>query len=597
MRSYCICITYIATFILLQFSQSEAHVHKHHIRYAQAHHSHSHLKDNLLRLRQADLIGNETTVNEKIEDTNPKPSTGLNNEIGNETSEEATPKAPTGLIKEVGKCQFPSDAGLTAVTPHAKNAGWAMAPDEQCSPGSYCPYACPPGKVMAQWNPNAKAYTYPQSMDGGLYCDHDGQVKKPFPEKPYCVPGTGGVGAHNKIGKGVSFCQTVLPGGESMLIPTHVEDSTELAVPGTNYWCKTAAHYYINPPGVSVEEACVWGDESKPVGNWSPYVAGANTDESGKTFVKVGWNPIFTGSALSRTPPQFGVKITCDGGGCNGTPCSIDPAVGGVGNVQSATKATGAGGADFCVVTVPKGSKANIEVFSSGPSHDTSGEKSQKSSNTEPSSSSTSAASIATPAPTASKDSEEKSEEKPEEKLAEKLEDSHDNNLLIGSSGPEIEEPSIASSLSSKEEKPKLFSAIPDSEEEHSVQVNLKPDAFPSQGATFEATPEVTEESIPTPSTSEPDHLFDEPPASIQHTDNAINHSTSNHSSPRPALYETETELTSMASAGTEHTAAITSHTISGTAQQASMASVNKIYSYSNLIQIGLLISVFNFFY
>ena len=63
-----------------------------------------------------------------------------------------------------GKCQFPTDAGLVAVTPDAKNAGWAMSPDQPCLPGNYCPYACPPGQMMAQWDPSATAYTYPLSM-------------------------------------------------------------------------------------------------------------------------------------------------------------------------------------------------------------------------------------------------------------------------------------------------------------------------------------------------------------------------------------------------------------------------------------------------
>ena len=63
-----------------------------------------------------------------------------------------------------GKCQFPTDAGLVAVTPGASNAGWAMSPDQCCEPGSYCPYACPPGQVMAQWDPDVTAYSYPQSM-------------------------------------------------------------------------------------------------------------------------------------------------------------------------------------------------------------------------------------------------------------------------------------------------------------------------------------------------------------------------------------------------------------------------------------------------
>ena len=73
--------------------------------------------------------------------------------------------AETEVIeKRTGQCQFPSDAGLVAVTPGAQNAGWAMSPDQPCKPGMYCPYACPPGQLMAQWDPSAVAYTYPLSM-------------------------------------------------------------------------------------------------------------------------------------------------------------------------------------------------------------------------------------------------------------------------------------------------------------------------------------------------------------------------------------------------------------------------------------------------
>lgn len=66
--------------------------------------------------------------------------------------------------KRTGSCQFPIDAGLVAVTPNDANGGWAMSPDQCCEPGNYCPYACPPGQVMAQWDPDATSYTYPQSM-------------------------------------------------------------------------------------------------------------------------------------------------------------------------------------------------------------------------------------------------------------------------------------------------------------------------------------------------------------------------------------------------------------------------------------------------
>lgn len=68
-----------------------------------------------------------------------------------------------GLHKR-SSCEFPSGAGLVAVTPGALNAGWAMSPDQKCTPDSFCPYACPSGQVMAQWNPQAKNYPDPKSM-------------------------------------------------------------------------------------------------------------------------------------------------------------------------------------------------------------------------------------------------------------------------------------------------------------------------------------------------------------------------------------------------------------------------------------------------
>ncbi|KAL2823354.1 hypothetical protein BDW59DRAFT_97894 [Aspergillus cavernicola] len=267
--------------------------------------------------------------------------------------------------KRGGTCSFPSDAGLVSVSPGSKNAGWAMSPDQSCKAGGYCPYACPPGQVSMQWDPEATSYSYPMSMNGGLYCNDDGEIEKPFPDKPYCQDGTGAVQAVNRCGDVVSICQTVLPGNEAMLIPTLVEDVTTLAVPDLEYWCETAAHFYINPPGYGPEIACVWGTSSNPWGNWSPYVAGANTDGDGNTFVKIGWNPIYLEPAtpFRNEVPDFGVEIECEGGGCNGLPCKIDPAENGV-NEVTGSSTDGAGGANFCVVTVPKGETASIVVFS-----------------------------------------------------------------------------------------------------------------------------------------------------------------------------------------------------------------------------------------
>lgn len=89
----------------------------------------------------------------------------------------------------------------------------------------------------------------------------------------------------------VAFCQTVLPGNEAMLIPTNIKDgkTKAIAVPGSNYWAQTSAHFYVNAPGVSTTDGCVWGSKEKPEGNWAPYVAGTNTDSTGLTYVKLAW--------------------------------------------------------------------------------------------------------------------------------------------------------------------------------------------------------------------------------------------------------------------------------------------------------------------
>lgn len=77
------------------------------------------------------------------------------------------PAIPVSSIHKRGSsCAFPSDgADLVAVTPNEMNGGWAMSPDQSCEPDMYCPYACKPGMVMAQWDPDS-TYDYPASMVG-----------------------------------------------------------------------------------------------------------------------------------------------------------------------------------------------------------------------------------------------------------------------------------------------------------------------------------------------------------------------------------------------------------------------------------------------
>ncbi|KAI1499681.1 beta-glucosidase-domain-containing protein [Biscogniauxia marginata] len=271
------------------------------------------------------------------------------------SNETSNPRSQKLQARGGSTCKFPSDKGAVAITPSGMNGGWSMSPDQECADGTWCPFACPPGEVLAQWKPNTH-YTYPDSMCGGIYCN-DGEIEVPFESKPWCVKGTGKVDAVNKAGDVVSFCMTQTPGNEDVIVPADVHDTLTLSVPGEDYWDKIAAHYYINPPGVDSDTGCHWGDETKPMGNWAPYVAGANT-VGDTTYVKLGLNPIWQGSSLFSDKPSFGLKIECPDGGCNGLPCSCD------GNgVSSGDTATGAGGSDFCVVTATGGKKANIVIY------------------------------------------------------------------------------------------------------------------------------------------------------------------------------------------------------------------------------------------
>ena len=76
---------------------------------------------------------------------------------------------PAGEVIEAPKvvarkapCSLPDHPDLVRV-PGADNHGFAMSPDEVCEDGKWCPLACVPGKLMAQWKPDT-GYHYPESM-------------------------------------------------------------------------------------------------------------------------------------------------------------------------------------------------------------------------------------------------------------------------------------------------------------------------------------------------------------------------------------------------------------------------------------------------
>lgn len=265
--------------------------------------------------------------------------------------------------KRGNTCSFPNYDGMVSLS--GSNGGWAQSGN--CQAGNYCQYACKPGYLMGQWNPQITTYSYPGSQDGGLFCNNNGELEKPISGNSYCYKGKGTANVFNSASQNVALCQTVLPGNEAMLIPTEVgtSSSSPLAVPGTDYWASTAAHYYINPPGVSAEDGCQWGSTDNPWGNWSPYVAGVNMDDSGNTFAKIGWNPVYfeDSSPFKNQKPNFGVRIKCtDSSKCSGSTCEINPKKYGIDTVSAGGQSM-SDGAAWCVLTATQNSGITLEVF------------------------------------------------------------------------------------------------------------------------------------------------------------------------------------------------------------------------------------------
>lgn len=83
----------------------------------------------------------------------------------------------TEVVARKATCTLPDHPDLVYI-PGKDNNGFAMSPDQSCNDGDYCPIACVPGKVMAQWKPGT-TYTYPESMVGLTRFSHkSGQETK-----------------------------------------------------------------------------------------------------------------------------------------------------------------------------------------------------------------------------------------------------------------------------------------------------------------------------------------------------------------------------------------------------------------------------------
>jgi hypothetical protein len=207
---------------------------------------------------------------------------------------------------------------------------------ESCTEGSYCSYACPAGYQKAQW-PSDQGATG-QSVGGILCKDGKLHLTNSAMSKKLCMTGTAEVEIkiENNVSKNVAVCRTDYPGTESETVPLNTKPGKAypLTCPDAdNYYNwkggKTSAQYYVNPMGVPVKDACCWGSEDNPWGNFAPMNLGVGYS-GGRA-----WLSIFQNSPTTDAKLEFSVEIkggddmsgSCkysNGQYCSDTGCSPD---------------------------------------------------------------------------------------------------------------------------------------------------------------------------------------------------------------------------------------------------------------------------------
>ncbi|KAL9060810.1 MAG: hypothetical protein Q9162_000514, partial [Coniocarpon cinnabarinum] len=214
--------------------------------------------------------------------------------------------------------------------------------------------------------------------DGGLFCNAQGSLEWPRKGEPLCKDYRGGVTIVNRGLSTTYACQTIIPGSENMVVPNVLSPNVpvQLAIPDDTAWKAPGAphtggaHYYLNPPEVSKDEACGWGSaQNGPHGNWAPYVVGSVREiGQAKTYVMLGWNPVYleAESPWRQKKPSFGVRVNCHGD-CTNTGCAIDPSVHDINEVngqQIPGESTSKGPANnYCMVSASDGQEVEVEVF------------------------------------------------------------------------------------------------------------------------------------------------------------------------------------------------------------------------------------------
>ncbi|KAI9761369.1 MAG: hypothetical protein M1835_008187 [Candelina submexicana] len=287
-------------------------------------------------------------------------SSGSDSNSGSSSSSGSSSGGPSGgqgLDRDfddgnVDCSHFPSDYGAISID-WMKLGGWSgiqymsgndvsstAVAGNTCTGDAMCSYACPPGYQKSQWPLDQPAS---QRSVGGLQCKNGKlHLTNPGLSKKLCIKGVGGVTIVNKLKTNSAVCRTDYPGTESETVPldTQSGQTHPLTCPdaGSYYKAKygdghTSAQYYVNPAGVSVSDACRWGDSSKPWGNFAPVNLGVGkrdgaiwasiTQNSPTTNAKLDFNVQLQGDLSCKCKYNSSTGLYEDDNGTNPNGCTV----------------------------------------------------------------------------------------------------------------------------------------------------------------------------------------------------------------------------------------------------------------------------------
>ena len=287
----------------------------------------------------APAVSVSSTVALAAQNPSPAPLTESTN-VASISLSSSTPSSSTaqGLYEDFPDGQlscdtFPSDYGPISLD-YLNLQGWSgiQCPNQEtssgfadiqtkiagssCDEGDFCSYACPPGYQKTQW-PTTQGNTG-QSI-GGLQCQNGKlRLTNPGLSHKLCTPGSTAIpiNVQNTMNECASICRTDYPGTESETIPLEAQPGTtsNLTCPDASTYFvwegkSTSAQYYVNPKGVSSQQACQWGSQGQSYGNYAPVNFGVGYD-GGQA-----WLSIFPNKPTSNATLDFSVEIVGNGGG------------------------------------------------------------------------------------------------------------------------------------------------------------------------------------------------------------------------------------------------------------------------------------------